>query len=106
MIRADKERNLYDGTILNTDVFMPTSKPLTESRILVVDDIAANGGTFIPIVQKLHAIDPSWTVDLYVTHGFFHSGVDKLLEAGYNRIITTNSVCTLDHPKVKIIKCL
>ena len=106
MIRADKERNLYDGTILNTDVFMPTSKPLVGSRILVVDDIAANGGTFIPIVQKLHAIDPSWTVDLYVTHGFFHSGVDKLLEAGYNRIITTNSVCTLDHPKVKIIKCL
>ena len=104
MIRADKVRNTSTGTITGTSIMLD-ELPSIGSRILVVDDIAANGGTFIPIVQKLHSIDPSWTVDLYVTHGFFHSGVDKLLEAGYNRIITTNSVCTIDHPKVKIIKC-
>ena len=105
MIRADKTRDTRTGTITGTSIMLDEI-PSIGSRILVVDDIAANGGTFIPIVQKLHSIDPSWTVDLYVTHGFFHSGVDKLLEAGYSRIITTNSVCTLDHPKVKIIKCL
>ena len=105
MIRADKTRDTHTGALTGTSIILD-EVPSIGSRILVVDDIAANGGTFIPIVQKLHSIDPSWTVDLYVTHGFFHSGVDKLLEAGYSRIITTNSVCTIDHPKVKIIKCV
>ena len=104
MIRADKIRNTATGAITDTFIMLDEHISLG-SRVLVVDDIAANGGTFIPIIKKLHAIDPSLIVDLYITHGFFHSGVDKLLEAGYNRIITTDSVCTINHPKVKIIKC-
>jgi len=103
-IRADKVRDTITGEITGTTILADKQIKL-HSDILVIDDIAANGGTFIPIVKKLHDIDPTFNVDLYVTHGFFHSGVDKLLEAGYRRIITTNSVCTIDHPKVKVIKC-
>jgi ribose-phosphate pyrophosphokinase len=47
----------------------------------VVDDICDGGATFISAAQILRKTQPHMTaLNLYVTHGIFSKGVDKLLE--------------------------
>ncbi len=58
-----------------------------EARVIVVDDLCDGGATFNILAKSLwSSIKP----DLYVSHGLFSKGVNKLLE-NYGKIITTDS---------------
>lgn len=94
MIRADKVRDLKSGRISET-VVMATAEELKGKNILIVDDICANGMTFIKLAEAVKAVQPNCTIDLYVSHGFFHSGLEKLKAAGISKFITTDSVCKI-----------
>ena len=91
MIRADKTRDVTNGKILETIIYA-TSDQLKNTTVLIIDDIAANGRTFEELAKAIKAIEPSCQIHLYVTHGFFNSGFNKLKEAGISKFYTTNSV--------------
>lgn len=102
IVRCDKNRDVTTGKILSTEVF--DKKVVEENgRFLVVDDICEGGATFIGVGQAIKEIKPNAQLSLYVTHGFFSAGLDKLLEI-YDYIYTTNSVCRIEHPNLHIIK--
>ena len=91
MIRADKIRDVSNGKILDTQVFA-TADQLKDKTVLIIDDIAANGMTFWQLAKTIKEIEPSCNIHLYVTHGFFNAGFNKLKEAGINKFFTTTSV--------------
>jgi ribose-phosphate pyrophosphokinase len=70
----------------------------------VVDDICDGGATFIELAK--HLSNPA-SLTLCVTHGIFSKGVERLFDAGYTKIITTNSYCEIvNDPRVEIIDVL
>ncbi len=71
------------------------------AHVLVVDDICDGGGTFIGLAQTLKAAGDV-TMELFVTHGLFTQGTDRLHEF-YKRIITTDSVEPADRANVEIL---
>lgn len=71
-----------DGVI--TSVTLPEGLDLTDKNVCVVDDLCDGGATFIGLGQRLREKNPK-SLDLYVTHGMFTKGYDKLLEI-YNHI--------------------
>lgn len=89
-IRADKQRD-STGKITETIVYA-TSEQLKDKTVLIVDDICQGGKTFEELAKAIKAIEPSTTIHLAVTHGFFSSGFEALREAGISKFITTNSV--------------
>lgn len=58
--------------------------------ILLVDDICDGGGTFIGIARELRAKGIEQPLYLYVTHGIFSQGFDRL-GLHFEQIFTTNS---------------
>lgn len=101
MIRADKIRDVSNGKILDTQVFA-TADQLKGKTVLIIDDIAANGMTFWQLAKTIKEIEPTCKVDLFVTHGFFHSNLDKLSEY-IDHFITTTSVCTITDKRLTLI---
>ena len=91
MIRADKVRDVSTGNITSTDVFA-TPEQLANKTVLIIDDICAGGRTFVELAKALKAVEPSVTIHLYVTHGFFSSGFHNMVDAGISKFITTDSV--------------
>lgn len=99
MIRADKVRETSTGKILETVVYTDADQ-LKDSTVLLIDDIVAGGRTFIEIAKALKAIEPSVTIHLYCTHGFFSKGLHDLRAAGITKFITTDSVYPYTEPTV------
>jgi ribose-phosphate pyrophosphokinase len=63
-----------------------------KGRILVIDDICDGGRTFISLLDCIDRSE-SPAIDLYVTHGIFsNQAVDRLIEAGYSRILCCNDM--------------
>ena len=91
MIRADKTRDVTNGKILETIVYA-TPDQLHNATVLIIDDICQAGRTFEELAKAIKAIEPSCQIHLYVTHGFFNSGFNKLKEAGISKFYTTESV--------------
>ncbi|MCK5539077.1 MAG: ribose-phosphate pyrophosphokinase [Bacteroidales bacterium] len=91
MLRADKTRNLKDGSITGTVVYTDT---LAGKKVLIVDDLCQGGKTFEELSKSLKAKHCD-TVNLFVTHGFFSNGLQLLKEAGIETFYTTNSVCKI-----------
>ncbi len=61
-----------------------------KGRCIVVDDICDGGATFVSLAEMLKRTQPNITeLSLYVTHGIFSKGVDKLKEL-YDNIYTAN----------------
>lgn len=62
-------------------------------KCLILDDICDGGGTYFGLYDQLY--QEAWqapdSVSLYVTHGIFSKGCDKLVET-FKRIYTTNSI--------------
>jgi ribose-phosphate pyrophosphokinase len=79
---------------------VPEHKP--SGTYTVIDDICDGGATFIELAKQLHA--PNLT--LRVTHGVFSKGVDRLVRAGYSRIITTNSLSQFSHAHLTVLDVL
>lgn len=85
VVVADKIRDTSDGRITHYEI--DTSQTALE-KVLVVDDICDGGATFEILADSL----PRHTEKhLFVTHGLFSRGTDRLLDR-YDHIITTNSV--------------
>jgi ribose-phosphate pyrophosphokinase len=86
-IRADKNRDLTNGNILETIVYCDDLKG---QNVTIVDDLCDGGKTFIELSKVLKQKNAG-KIYLYVTHGIFSRGVDALLDAGIDEIWTTNS---------------
>lgn len=99
-IYANKERNQLTGEITNIKLNRPVR--LEGSNVLIIDDLADGGGTFIPLVKKLKEYGVN-NVDLCVSHGIFSKGINILLDAGINHIYTTNSLIKNNNLKHKNI---
>lgn len=89
-IRADKVRDVKDGSIKETFVY---SDDLAQKTCIIADDICDGGRTFIELAKVLKQKN-SGMVILYVTHGIFSQGTQKILESGIDQIWTTNSLYT------------
>lgn len=102
MIRADKVRNTRTGAIMGTDVYVQ-AEDIKDTRILIIDDICEGGRTFIELAKALKTIEPTVTIDLFVTHGFFSKGMEGLQEAGISQLYTTDSVREVAGPGLELI---
>lgn len=68
----------------------------------IVDDICLGGRTFIQIAQKLREKNCG-ELYLIISHGVFNQGIEHLLEY-FDYIYTTDSICNIEHEKLKIYK--
>lgn len=93
VLHAWKKRDTTTGKLTGFGVEF-----LDPGHYLVVDDICDGGGTFLGLRSVFPALV---TADLYVSHGLFTQGTDKLLQA-FKKVITTNSTVG-DKPGVEVI---
>ncbi len=91
-ITFEKTRDQSTGHILGHNIIGATPKVLPDNKLLLVDDLADGGATFISIAQQIRKIEPHVTIGLYVTHGVFSKGRQHLLDNGIDKIYTTNSL--------------
>lgn len=73
-------------------------------KCLIVDDICDGGGTFLGIAEELKKAGASESY-LYVTHGIFSAGYDKLC-AAFTKIFSTDSYQgkSLYDPRITILE--
>lgn len=81
---------------------------LTENKlsgkVCIVDDLIDGGGTFLASADVLRKQHPQITeLSLYVTHGFFTAGLDKLKEKFDNIYVHKLYNKTVDTSLVKIV---
>lgn len=84
-----KIRDLATGEIIRSDV---NTTNLNGKPCLVVDDICDGGRTFMELATALKAKGAG---DLYfiASHGIFsHNALDRLKEAGYKNVCSSNSI--------------
>lgn len=91
LIHGWKTRNVATGDITG---FGLEHRPDLEhasvpNEVVVVDDICDGGGTFIGLGKVIR--DRGYVADLYVTHGLFTQGTEKLFSA-YRRVYCTDSI--------------
>lgn len=82
-ITGEKRRDSSTGEITGMTL---EGSPIGQ-HILIVDDICDGGATFVAFATLLKKYGAS-SVSLYVTHGIFSKGVQRLREAGIHRIFT------------------
>lgn len=84
-----KVRDLASGQIIKSDVLCNN---LNGKTCIVVDDICDGGRTFIELSKALKAKNAGKLV-LIISHGIFsHNALERLIEAGYDCICSTNSI--------------
>ncbi len=89
VLHCTKERDLLTGKLKGFKV--PELSEFQTKKVLIVDDICDGGGTFNGIADSLK--EYGLKIGLYVTHGIFSKGFDKLLSR-FERIYTTDSFNT------------
>ena len=77
LITCLKERDLATGHIIKYRILDSIEKP---GKALIVDDICDGGATFNILAKSLKEDTPITKISLYVTHGIFSKGLDKLFE--------------------------
>jgi ribose-phosphate pyrophosphokinase len=88
-----KVRDLATGQIIKSDV---NTEDLKGKACIVVDDICDGGRTFIELAIALKAKNAG---DLYfiASHGIFsHNALDRLKEAGYKNVCSSNSISNIE----------
>ena len=93
LIECSKHRDFETSKIIN---FTVPSQQLLDNNItevLIVDDIADGGGTFIGLANELLMYVDN--VDLYVTHGIFSKGT-KALEKHIRKVYAYHNWLTMD----------
>lgn len=88
VVRADKIRNVTDGSIIGTEVFVDD---LTGETCYIVDDICAGGRTFIELAKKLKEKNAAKVI-LIVSHYEGVANKALLKESGIDKVITTDSL--------------
>lgn len=93
LIECGKHRDFDTGNIIGFNV--PASYLTDENitTVLIVDDIADGGGTFIGLAEELSKFIDN--VDLYVTHGIFSKGT-KQLNKNIRNIYAYHNWLTID----------
>lgn len=89
---GEKVRDQETGWITSYDFDADAVKG---KKVLVWDDLCDGGATFNALGKSLGEAEYA---DLYVSHGLFSKGVNKLLET-YRKIITTDTVYDLSFVK-------
>jgi ribose-phosphate pyrophosphokinase len=90
-----KERGKYTDD--NNTAHRPIEKmeadfDVSNTDVILVDDMIAGGGTMIRAAQKCFEMGAK-SVSCAATHGMFLDGaLERLLAAGVSRIVTTNSI--------------
>lgn len=74
---AEKIRDVSTGAIVRTDISVTD---FAGQNLMIIDDIADNGGTFIALGKMLKERNAG-KVELYVTHGIFGKGLDVFQDA-------------------------
>lgn len=98
LIHAWKTRDVQTGAIsgFGIEPYSLPGRTTSENpdgeraKVLVVDDICDGGGTFIGLEEQIDTVLNA-DADLYVTHGIFSQGTEKLHES-YMRIFCTDSL--------------
>jgi ribose-phosphate pyrophosphokinase len=88
-----KIRDLTTGQIVKSNV---NTDDLKGNPCIVIDDICDGGRTFIELAAALKEKNAG---DLYfiASHGIFsHNALDRLKEAGYKSVCSSNSVSTIE----------
>lgn len=83
VIQAHKTRDVATGKLSGFEVSVEKGK-----KYLIVDDICDGGGTFVGLGNKI--IEQGATADLFVTHGIFSKGTERLSKI-FDVITTTDS---------------
>ncbi len=83
-IWCDKKRDPATGEI--TELTLQHYMRNIYKKILIVDDLADAGGTFIGVAKLLKQKWPEIEISLFVTHGLFFKGFHALHEAGIKNI--------------------
>lgn len=92
IVTGIKVRDLSTGQIIKSDV---NTEDLKGKACLIVDDICDGGRTFMELAIALKAKHAG---DLYfiASHGIFsHNAVERLKEAGFKNVGSSNSISTL-----------
>lgn len=87
VICAQKTRDVTSGAITGIKVNSEDYANAMFKRALIIDDICDGGRTFIELRKEL---PHTTTVDLFVTHGIFSAGLDKLTPL-FNEIYCYNN---------------
>ncbi len=96
-----KKRDWATGQIQGLEVAGETQR-IAGSRILIVDDICSRGGTFYHSAKKLKELGAA-EIYLYVSHCENTILEGDLLTCGLiERVYTTSSIFTKEHPKVEV----
>ena len=94
---AEKVRDTKTGEILGVDLDFdfPAGKPA-----LVIDDICDGGATFIALSEHITTkCAPDGPLFLYVSHGIFSKGVDRVAEH-YDRVFAGYNWTGFNHPNL------
>ena len=95
-----KRRDWKTGKILGLDVI---GEDFEGKNVLIIDDICSAGGTFKFSAIKLKELGAK-DVQLYITHCENNIVNGELLKTDLiSKIYTTNSICKIEHDKIKII---
>lgn len=97
----DKVRDQATGRITGHKIF-PGDKVIIDKadhkKVLIIDDLCDGGATFLSVASAIEKINYTIRADerfLAVSHGIFSAGTGKL-NAAFNSIYTTNSLCKTD----------
>jgi ribose-phosphate pyrophosphokinase len=85
MVKADKIRDVRDGSITGTVVH---SDKVDDKNFLIIDDICDGGKTFTELAKVLRPLTTG-NIWLYVTHGIFSKGLE-VFDGLIDHIYTAN----------------
>jgi ribose-phosphate pyrophosphokinase len=94
VVYYEKIRDQATGNITGLKSVPPkgTSYLQASSSLLILDDLADGGATFVKIARNLREMQSNLVIKLFVTHGLFTKGREYLTNSGIDEIITTNSL--------------
>src|SRR6266567_4194199 len=76
-LQASKKRDPKTGKLSGFKIPNEIKK---YNKALIVDDICDGGGTFIGLADEILQKNPDIRLALFVSHGIFSQGIDRLLE--------------------------
>jgi ribose-phosphate pyrophosphokinase len=98
ILTLDKVRNQATGEITaltveasRTSPELLVKQPEKPTKLLIIDDICDGGATFNNSAIYLHQ-HYNCKIGLYVTHGIFSKGFDKMIASGISQFFTTQSL--------------
>ena len=106
MLVGGKHRNAITGEITGSYINYD-SNIVGKSTLLIVDDVAAGGRTFIELAKAIKlARTFDNKIELYVTHGTFEKGLDVIVDSGISKIYVANPFPNVDlsHPNLVVVR--